>query len=84
MAGAKARGKKKKKSLIGEHYYEEFSTEFWKESGTQRPNVANIGTTSSNTLRRQPSRILRAIPSPNRSRPTTPLYQDHLLLVLDL
>ncbi|PKC03842.1 hypothetical protein RhiirA5_423148 [Rhizophagus irregularis] len=58
-------GKKKKRSLIREHYYEEFSTEFWKES-------ANIGTTSSNTSRRQPSRIPRAIPSPNRSRPTTP------------
>ena len=41
--------------------------------GTQRPNVANVGTTSSNTpSRRQPSRIPRAIPSPNRSRPTTP------------
>ncbi|CAG8496090.1 13213_t:CDS:2 [Funneliformis mosseae] len=33
---------------------------------------SNIGTTSSNTSRRQPSRIPQAIPSPNRSRPTTP------------
>ena len=33
-AGAKAEAKKKKKrSLIGEYYYEEFSTEFWKEPG---------------------------------------------------
>ena len=24
---------KKKRSIIGEHYYEEFSTEFWKEPG---------------------------------------------------
>ena len=24
---------KKKRSIIGEHYYEEFSTEFWKERG---------------------------------------------------
>ncbi|CAG8746158.1 11899_t:CDS:2, partial [Rhizophagus irregularis] len=34
--------------------------------------AANIGTTSSNTSRRQPSRIPRAIPSPNRLRPTIP------------
>ena len=40
--------------------------------GTQRPNVANVGTTSSNTPSRQPSRIPRAISSPNRSCPTTP------------
>jgi hypothetical protein len=33
MAGAKVGVKKKKRSLIGEHYYEEFSTEFWKEPG---------------------------------------------------
>ena len=26
-------GVKKKRSLVGEHYYKEFSTEFWKESG---------------------------------------------------
>ncbi|RGB21461.1 hypothetical protein C1646_777966 [Rhizophagus diaphanus] len=73
MAGAKVGVKKKKRSLIGEHYYEEFSTEFWKEPRTQRPNVVNVGTTSSNTpSRRQPSRIPRAIPSPNRSYLTTP------------
>ena len=40
---------------------------------TQRPNIANVGTTSSNMpSRRQPSRIPRAIPSPNRSCLMTP------------
>jgi len=55
---------KKKRSLVGEQYYEEFSTEFWKEPGRQRPNVGvtNVGTTSSNTpSRSQPSRIPRPI-----------------------
>ncbi|CAG8583252.1 13598_t:CDS:2, partial [Funneliformis mosseae] len=41
-SGAEAKGppttvvtKKKKRSLIGEKYYEQFSTEFWKEPGSQ-------------------------------------------------
>ncbi|RIA79120.1 hypothetical protein C1645_882821 [Glomus cerebriforme] len=45
-------GVKKKRSLVGEHYYEEFSTEFWKEPGTQRP------TTSYNTDRQSSSENL--------------------------
>ena len=84
-----------KRSIVEKQYYEEFSTEFWKE-----PLRTNEGTdplrrkpSSSNSLRRlqPPSKIPRplsssatasrtgtasknprAIPSPNRSHPTTP------------
>ncbi|CAG8676869.1 3231_t:CDS:2, partial [Funneliformis mosseae] len=49
---------KKKRSLVKEHYYEEFFTKFWKESESQQFAKANA--TSSNTLSRsQPSRIPR-------------------------
>ncbi|CAI2186188.1 17483_t:CDS:2, partial [Funneliformis geosporum] len=66
-------GSKKKRSLIGEQYYAEFSTEFWKDPGAQQhPNAVTPSTSSNTPSRRQPSRIPRAIPSPNRSRPTTP------------
>jgi hypothetical protein len=121
LFGAKAGGspttvvtKKKKRSLIREQYYEEFSTEFWKEPGictvwlffcvicvyfdksriftlkyllflgTQR-NLRNLSSSSNTPNRSKPSRIPRpmsssataskiprAIPSPNKSRPTTP------------
>ncbi|PKY62875.1 hypothetical protein RhiirA4_490210 [Rhizophagus irregularis] len=30
---------KKKRSLVEEHYYEEFSTEFWKEPESQRSTM---------------------------------------------
>ncbi|CAB4446474.1 unnamed protein product [Rhizophagus irregularis] len=43
-------GTKNKRSLVGEHYYEEFSTEFWKEPGIQRPlSNTTVSTTSSST-----------------------------------
>ncbi|GBC10569.1 hypothetical protein RclHR1_09730005 [Rhizophagus clarus] len=88
MTKAHYEGTKNKRSIVGEQYYEEFSTEFWKE-----PLHANVrkgplrNTSSSNTpSRSQPSsriprptpssattsKIPRAIPSPNRSCPTTP------------
>ncbi|RIA83164.1 hypothetical protein C1645_880665 [Glomus cerebriforme] len=43
-------GTKNKRSLVGEQYYEEFSTEFWKEPGMQRPlSNTTVSTTSSPT-----------------------------------
>ena len=74
--------KKKKRSLIGEYYYEEFSTEFQKEPETASSNVPNrrqlsriprpISSSSTAPGSRTTSKIPRAISSPNRSRPTTP------------
>ncbi|CAB4487428.1 hypothetical protein RhiirA1_515887 [Rhizophagus irregularis] len=59
-AKAYKEGTKKKRSLVGEQYYNEFFTEFWKESGKQRFNRANV------TLPNTPSRSqLSKIPRPN-------------------
>ncbi|GET65179.1 hypothetical protein GLOIN_2v1776326 [Rhizophagus irregularis DAOM 181602=DAOM 197198] len=60
MSTAKAykEGTKKKRSLVGEQYYNEFFMEFWKESEKQRFNRANV-TSPNIPSRSQPSKIPR-------------------------
>ncbi|CAB5166623.1 hypothetical protein RhiirA5_477251 [Rhizophagus irregularis] len=92
---ARYEGTKNKRSLVREQYYEEFSTEFWKEPLRTNEGTGSLGSkpSSSNSPRRSqpPSKIPRplsssatvsrtgtasknprAIPSPNKSHPTTP------------